>query len=136
MLAKSHVERGLAVGVNLSAAVIARAKQVLGHVLIDLGRPRAAFAAYQEALTLHEDLGGPNSATIAEVYETIARAYTELDEVDQAFAYLEKATAIHNAHGPSKMSRTIAIRALTCLRAGVADALAALHGCWRLQGMT
>lgn len=128
---------GLRVSDNLPAAVAARAKRVLGHVLIDRARPRAALATYQEALTLNEGLEGPNSTAVAEAYVSIACAYIELEDVEQAFAYLEKATAIHMAHDPRKTSRTFAVRAMACLRAGDADeALAALHERWRLQGMT
>jgi hypothetical protein len=87
--------------------------------------------------SLHEGLEGPNPAAVAEACETVARAYTELGEVGQAFAYLNKAAVIHTAHDPSTMSGVLAIRALACLRAGAGDdALAALHLCWLLQGMT
>ncbi|KAK4043575.1 P-loop containing nucleoside triphosphate hydrolase protein [Parachaetomium inaequale] len=135
--AKSFVESGLGVGENLAAAVRAQARRLLGNIFMDLARPRAALAEYERALALREALDGPDSPAVANVCDSIACAYTELDDVDQAFEYLKRATRIHNALDRSNMSRTLAIRAMTCLRAGVPDdALAALRECWRLQGMT
>lgn len=68
---------------------------------------------------------------------SIACSLTEAGDTDQAFIWLDKATAIHNAHDPSQLARTLAIRSMTCLRAGPAEnALSALHECWKLQGMS
>ena len=64
-------------------------------------------------------------------------ALTEMGDIDQAFAILDKAVAIHNANDPSRMARTNAILAMTHLRAGNAEqALKAIQDCWRLQDMT
>ena len=57
--------------------------------------------------------------------------------VTEAFQYLSKATAIHNAHNPLHMARTYAIYAMTHLRAEQPnEALAALKKCWQLQNLT
>lgn len=109
----------------------------MGHASLDLAQPRSALASYEKALCLREKLEAPDSPPIADVCDSIACAYTEAGDVDRALAQLEKATAIHEAHDPSKMARTLAIRAMTYLRAGRADeALDAICECWRLQDMT
>lgn len=55
----------------------------------------------------------------------------------QALETLDKAKAIHLSNDPKRMSRTLAIYAMTYLRAGKPDeALQALESCWELQGMT
>ena len=109
----------------------------MGHVFVDIAQPQAAITAYKHALALREALDPPESPPIADVCDSVACAYTEAGDIEQAFAYLQRATDIHNAHDPSKMSRTLAIRALTCLRAGQTDAaLDAIRQCWALQNMT
>ncbi|KAK4120820.1 hypothetical protein N657DRAFT_658182 [Parathielavia appendiculata] len=108
-----------------------------GPPLLDLARLPAALAAYQQALAIREQLEGAASTGVADVCDSVACAYTELGDVDQATAYLDRATAIHHAYDPSNMSRTLAIRALACLRAGEAErSLDAIRECWRLQGLT
>lgn len=79
--------------------------------------PYAALATYK-ALQLREKLHGPDSPPVADVCDSVACSCTEAGDVKRAFEYLGRATAIHNAHDPSKMMRTLAIRAMTCLRAG------------------
>ncbi|KAB5575359.1 tpr repeat-containing protein [Coniochaeta sp. 2T2.1] len=87
--------------------------------------------------SIRERIEAPESPPIADVYDSVACAYTEAGDVDTAFVFLDRATAIHNAHDPSKMARTLAIQSLACLRAGLPDqALTAIQECWRLQGMT
>lgn len=104
---------------------------------MDLAQPDAALAAYRKTLELRQKLDGVESPPMADVYDSIACCYTVTGDVEQAFEYLEKATAIHNAHDPSKMTDTLAIRAITCLRAGrPEDALAAIRECWHLRGVT
>ena len=74
---------------------------------------------------------------IADVYDSIACAYTEIGDVAQALEILDKAKAIHLGSNPGPMSRILAIYAMTYLRAGKPDdALQALEGCWDLQGKT
>lgn len=136
-LAKSFFEFGLSIDEGVSGPVAAQAHRLLGHVFLDLGQPHAALAAYKKTLELREKLNGVGSPPVADVCDSVACSYTEVGDVEQAFEYLEKATAIHNAHDPSKVMRTLSIRAMTCLRAGQPeDALAAIRECWRLQGMT
>lgn len=122
----------------LSGSIAAQAHRLLGHVSLDLAHPRAALAAYQQALALRSALEpAPDTPPIADICDSIACAYTEAGDTDSAFGYLERATAIHQAHDPSMMSRTLAIRAMTCLRAGEAgSALEAIRACWALQDMT
>jgi tetratricopeptide (TPR) repeat protein len=74
---------------------------------------------------------------IADVYDSIACAYTEIGDTSKAFAYLDKAKAIHLANDPDRMARTSAIYAVTYLRAGQpGEALKATRKCWELQGLT
>lgn len=136
-IAKSFFEFGLSIDEDVSGPGAAQARRLLGHVFLDLARPHAALAAYKTTLALRQKLDGVHSPPVADVCDSVACSYTEVGDVEHAFEYLEKATAIHNAHDPSKMSRTLAIRAMTCLRAGQPeDALASIRECWRLQGMT
>lgn len=68
--------------------------------------------------------------------DSLACANIEAGDTAAATALLDRATAIHEAHDPSRMSRTLAIRAMNCLRMGDAEAaLDALNRCWKLQGM-
>jgi tetratricopeptide (TPR) repeat protein len=134
-LARTFFEYALKIDATISPLITAQAYRLLGHLSIDLARPRAALAAYQQALTLREQLEGAESPGVADVCDSVACALTELGDVAQASPYLDRATAIHNAHDPTKMSRTLAIRALACLRGGQAeDSLEAIRECWRLQG--
>lgn len=101
-----------------------------------MAQPKVALSAYKKALMVREQIEEPKSPPIADVYESIACSYTELGEVSEAFEYLSKAAAIHRTHNPLHMARTEAIYAMTYLRAGQpAEALTALHRCWRLQGL-
>ncbi|KAK0702012.1 tpr repeat-containing protein [Lasiosphaeria miniovina] len=135
--ALSFFEFGLRIDDGLSGSIAAQAHRLLGHISLDLSQPRAGLAAYEQALALREKLEAPESPPIADVCDSIACAYTEAGNVESAFSYLERATAIHNAYDPSKMSRTLAIRAMTCLRASQAEeALDAIRACWGLQKMT
>ena len=122
---------------DVSGLISAQAHRLLGHVFLDLARPHAALAAYKRTLELRQELDGVDAPPVADVCDSVACSYTEIGNIEQAFEYLEKATTIHNTHDPSKMMRTLAIRAMACLRAGhPGDALAAIRECWRLQGKT
>src|SRR5271169_5158064 len=102
----------------------------------DLSRPRAALEAYQETLAARLKHSDPSSPVIADVYYSIACAYTEIGNMSEAFGYLDKAKAIHLANNPNRMARTSAIYAMTYLRAGQLDqALQAMRKCWELQGL-
>jgi tetratricopeptide (TPR) repeat protein len=111
------------------------AVRLLGHIGLDLVRQRIALQEYQETLATRLKNHDLSSPMIADVYDSIACAYTEIGDVSQAFEYLEKATAIRLANDPNRMFRTSAIFAMTYLRAGQPDqALEALRQCWKLQG--
>lgn len=102
-----------------------------------MAQPKFALSAYQEALKARISLDGPNSPSVANVYDSIACSYTEQGNVQEALEYLSKAVDIHNANNPLHMSRTQAIYAITYLRAGEPEkALYALRHCWDLQGLT
>ncbi|KAJ3544311.1 hypothetical protein NM208_g3129 [Fusarium decemcellulare] len=136
-LAKSFFEFGLSIDEDISGPIAAQAHRLLGNVFLDLAQPRAALSTYKKTLELREKVDGYDSPPVADVCNSIACAYTEAGEVEHAFEYLEKATTIHNSHDPGKMMRTLAIRSMTCLRAGQPEnALTAIRECWRLQGMT
>lgn len=133
----SVFEFGLRLDIDRCSAICAQAYRLLGHIALDLARPREALSAYQKALEARQKLEEPNSPPIADVYDSIACSYTEIGDVSQAFEYLSKAADIHHAHNPLRMARTQAIYAMTYLRAGQPDkALAALTECWRLQNLT
>lgn len=111
--------------------------RLLGHVALDVAQPKAALEAYNETLAARLKLVSANDPVIANVYDSIACALTEMGDIVQAFAILDKAVEIHNANDPSRMARTNAILAMTHLRAGNAEqALKAIQDCWRLQDMT
>jgi tetratricopeptide (TPR) repeat protein len=135
--ALSFFNFGLSLGVDRSGPICNPAVRLLGHIALDLSQPRAALEAYQETLTARLKHSDPNSPVIADVYDSIACAYTEVGDVSKAFAYLDKAKAIHFANDPNRMARTSAIYAMTYLRAGQPDqALESIKKCWELQGLT
>ncbi|EFW99250.1 tpr repeat-containing protein [Grosmannia clavigera kw1407] len=137
LLARAFFETGLSIDDDSNSPVVAQAYRYLGHISVDLAHPRAGLAAYKQALTVREAIELPDSPPIADVYDSIACAYTEAGDIHNAFDFVDRATAIHNAHDPSKMSRTLAIRSMACLRDGQADnALDAIQQCWKLQDMT
>ena len=108
----------------------------MGHVLLDLARPRAALNAYREALAIRQKVDGPDTPAVADVYDSIACCHVEMGDVTQANQYIARAIAIHEACDSSKRSRTEAVRALALLRAKLPqEALVALQTCWELQGL-
>jgi tetratricopeptide (TPR) repeat protein len=110
---------------------------MLGHVALDVAQPRVALKAYQNALAARLKLFDSKDPKIADVYDSISCAYTEIGDVAQALEILDKSKAIHLSNNPRRMSRTLAIYAMTYLRAGKPDeALQALKDCWDLQGKT
>lgn len=109
----------------------------MGHVYLDMAQPHAALDAYKMALTLREFINGVESTAVADVCDSVACSYTEIGDTDNAFKYLQRATDIHNSNDPNKMTRTLAIEAMTYLRAGKPDeSLATISKCWQLQGKT
>ncbi|KAI1294398.1 hypothetical protein F5Y03DRAFT_372923 [Xylaria venustula] len=136
-LARSFFEYGLDLNIDKNSVIAAQAFRLLGHISLDLARPRAALKAYQDALAARRQIEKPESPPIADVYDSIACSLTEIGNVVEATEYLNRAMAIHAAHDPLKRCRTEAIRALTFLRAGQPDkSLEALQVCWGLQGLT
>lgn len=136
-LARSFVEFGLGVSIDRSSAIAAQAYRLMGNILLDLARPRAALEAYSAALSIRQKIQEPESPEIADVYDSIAYSLTEIGDVVQAMKYISKAMSIHHAHDPLKRGRTEAIRALAYLRAKQPqEALEALQTCWELQGLT
>ncbi|KAI0387825.1 tpr repeat-containing protein [Hypomontagnella monticulosa] len=134
---RKFFEFGLDAKINPLGPNAAQAYRLLGHISLDMARPNAALEAYRKALAIRQKLEEPDSPPIADVYDSIACSYTEAGRTTDAFEFVEKATTIHLRHDASKMARTEAIRALTCLRAGQADeSLEALRRCWELQGLT
>ncbi|KAI9853128.1 MAG: hypothetical protein M1824_001541 [Vezdaea acicularis] len=136
-IALSFFNFGLSLGIDRSGPMCNPAIRLLGHVALDLSRPKAAVEAYQETLLARLKHSSPDSPAIADVYDSIACAYTEIGDVVKAFEYLDKAKDIHFSNDPNSMARTSAIYAMTYLRAGQPDqALKALQKCWELQGLT
>lgn len=80
---------------------------------------------------------GPDDDSIADVYDSIACSYTEMNDLTKAYEYLDKAKEIRLAKKSERMARTNAIYAMTHLRAGKTDlALKALKDCWSKQNLT
>ncbi|KAI9841861.1 MAG: hypothetical protein M1837_000331 [Sclerophora amabilis] len=135
--AQSFFTFGLSLDVDREGPICNPAVRLLGHIALDMAQPRTALAAYNEALAARLKLVGPDDPIIADLYDSIACSYTEMDNTTKAFEYLDKASRIHHAKDPQKMGRTNAIFAMTFLRAGKPDqALGALKDCWRLQDLT
>ncbi|KAH0545465.1 hypothetical protein FGG08_000466 [Glutinoglossum americanum] len=135
--ARSFFIYGLSLGVNRGGPTCNPAIRLLGHVALDMAQPEAALKAYYETLAARLELVESDSPEIANVYDSIACSYTEMNNVEQAFEYLEKAMRIHDAKGPQGRARTCAILAMTHLRARNPDqALEALKECWQLQNLT
>lgn len=110
---------------------------MLGHIALDVAQPKVALNAYQKTLEARLKLFDSNNPQIADIYDSIACAYTEIGDVTEALVILDKSKAIHLSNDPKCMARTLAIYAMTYLRAGKPDeALQALKSCWELQGMT
>ncbi|KAE9371884.1 hypothetical protein N431DRAFT_508825 [Stipitochalara longipes BDJ] len=128
---------GLSLGLDPEGPTCNPAVRMLGNVALDVAQPRVALKAYQNTLAARLKLFGSSHPQIANVYDCIACAYTEIGEVAQALEILEKAKAIHLSKNPKGMSRTLAIYAMTYLRAGKPDeALQGLKDCWDQQGKT
>ena len=135
--ARSFIEFGLSLGVDRDDELCNPAVRLLGHIALDMAQPKAALEAYNETLAARLKFVSAHDPTIANIYDSVACALTEIGDQFQAFAILDKAVAIHNANDPNRMARTDAILAMTHLRAGNAkQALEAIKHCWRLQGMT
>ena len=128
-------EYGLKLDINLTSLLSAQAYRLLGHIALDLARPRTALAAYKKALAAKEVLEEPNSPPIAAVYDSIACSLTETGNTAEALEWLIKADAIALAHASKRSARTMAIYAMTYLRADQPEkALESLLECWKLQG--
>lgn len=135
--ARSFFDFGLSLDVDREDDICNPAVRLLGHIALDMAQPKAALDAYNETLAARLKLVPPDDPAIADVYDSIACALTEMADTVQACDYLERAVAIHKTKDPSRMARTDAILAMTYLRAGSADrALMAIRDCWRLQSMT
>ncbi|KAH7323125.1 P-loop containing nucleoside triphosphate hydrolase protein [Stachybotrys elegans] len=136
-LAKVFFEFGVGLAKDISSTTAAQAHRYMGHVHVDLAQPQAALMAYNKALHLRKQQHGSDSPPVADVYDSVACAYAEGGDTEHAFEYLNRAKMIHNAHDQTKMTRTLAIRAMTHLRAGKpGEAQAAIQICWRLQNTT
>ncbi|MCJ1335340.1 hypothetical protein MMC09_000608 [Bachmanniomyces sp. S44760] len=135
--ARLFFDFGLSLDVDREDDICNTAVRLLGHIALDMAQPKAALVAYNETLSARLKLVPSDDPAIADVYDSIACAHTETGDTTQAYKYLDKAIAIHEAKDPSRMARTDAILAMTHLRAGSADqALTAIKDCWRLQNKT
>ena len=136
-MARSFFDFGLSLDVDREDETCNPAVRLLGHIALDMAQPRAALDAYNETLAARLKLVPSDDPAIADVYDSIACALTEMGDTGQAFKTLKKAVEIHKANNPDRMARTDAILAMTYLRAGSPDqALEAIKDCWRLQNMT
>lgn len=134
---RSYFQYAFSLEIDREGPVCNPAIRLLGHISLDLAQPRAALEAYNETLRARLRLVGPDDDSIADVYDSIACSYTEMDDVTKAYEYLDKAKEIRLAKKSERMARTNAIYSMTHLRAGKPDlALEALKDCWRKQNLT
>ncbi len=134
---RSYFNYALSLKVDREGPICNPAIRLLGHVVLDLAQPRAALEAYNEALATRLRLVEPDDDSIADVYDSIACSYTEMNDVTGAYEYLDKAKEIRLAGNSERMARTNAVYAMTHLRAGKPDlALEALKDCWQKQNLT
>ena len=135
--ARSFLEFGLSLEVDREGPICNPAVRLLGHIALDLAQPRAALEAYKETLAARLKLVDENDPAIADVYDSIACSYTEINDVPNAYACLDKAVKIHEANDPDRMARTLFILSMTHLRAKDPDkALKSLRECWKQQNLT
>ena len=135
--ARSFLKFGLSLDIDREGEMCNRAVRLLGNILMDLAQPRAALEVFQETLALRLKLVSPDDPLIANVYDSIACSYTEMDKANKALEYLDMANEIHLACDPKGMSRTKACYAMAHMRAKDYDrALSALEDCWHLQNRT
>jgi len=120
-LARRFVSFGIKASQGLPLAPIAQAHRLLGHISLELGRPRAALLAYSKALNTVLELTSadpPSTAMIAagDILNCIACCLLEIDNFAAALQTISWSASIHNAHNPDGMSRTHAVRALAYLQ--------------------
>lgn len=137
MAGRSFFKYALSLDVDRKGSICTPAIRLLGHISLDLAQPRAALEAYNETLGARLRLVGPDDDTVADVYDSIARSYTEMNSLRKAYEYLGKAKEIRLAKKSERIARTHAIYAMTHLRARKPDlALEALKDCWHKQDLT
>ncbi|KAF2744655.1 TPR-like protein [Sporormia fimetaria CBS 119925] len=135
--AKSFFDYGLSLDIDPNSRISAQAYRILGHIGLDLAQPRAALTAYHKALEVRKQIEEPNSPAIAEVYDSIACSYCEINDAPKALEYLAKSDEINFAHHGKTTGRTQAIYSLAYLRGGPPEkALESLLLCWKLQDKT
>jgi len=120
-LARRFVSFGIKASQGLPLAPIAQAHRLLGHISLELGRPRAALLAYSKALNTVLELTSadpPSTAMIAagDILNCIACCLLEIDNFAAALQTISWSASIHNAHNPDGMPRTHAVRALAYLQ--------------------
>ncbi|CAH0034583.1 unnamed protein product [Clonostachys rhizophaga] len=135
-------------GARMTHDFLSRTYTLQGHALLDLARPRAALVSFKGVLQIEEDRYGPNSMAVAKVCDSIAYAYTEIGDADQASVFLHRADAIYADKAPYfdtedadkkpyMTPRARPIQSLVHLRAGQVDeAISSLRRFWGERQMT
>jgi tetratricopeptide (TPR) repeat protein len=120
---------------DLPVSLVVEAHYLLGHICLDLSRPRAALIAYKKALDMVD-----KSATTSDAVDflnCIARCHVELGDIKEASGALDRASSIQMAPDADQRRHTHIVWANVYLHTNrPALALQALRKAWALQGTT
>jgi tetratricopeptide (TPR) repeat protein len=106
----------------------AETRNNLAVVLIDAGQPSDAHKYLDQAGRVFETLG--EYASIAQVWDTRARAYFKQGAVDEALEVaLKSVEYLRTADEPRLLSESLATLSLVCEAKRIADALIQAEGC-------
>ncbi|KAK0645828.1 hypothetical protein B0T16DRAFT_457821 [Cercophora newfieldiana] len=130
---------GTETSLDLPVMLAAQGHRLLGHILLDLARPRDAVLSYTNALHLVLELHptDPPCGVIAQILDSIALCLLEVGDVAGAFQALQWAMPIHRTHNSDRMAHPHFVRAMVYLRSGnPSRALEELSDSWASRGTT
>lgn len=99
----------------------ASAVDLSGLLQLDNAHPSAALEEFEIALKIREAILGPDDAFIASSFNNIALAYTELNELSQAYCYHSKAIDIRLRTNSDRIGNSYSNMSSTLLRMGKPD---------------
>ncbi|CAG9994310.1 unnamed protein product [Clonostachys byssicola] len=134
-------------GARMTPDFLSRMYTLQGHAQIELCHPRAALATLKRVLQIEEDRYGPKSMGVAKACDSIAYAYTEIGNTNEASVFIRRADAIYadkaryfgteGAQQSNMTPRAQAIHSLVHLRAGrIDEAISTLRKFWSERHMT
>ena len=94
---------------------------LLGLLHLDNAQATKAMTQFQEALRIRQNLLGPDDAFIASSLNNIGIAYTEMNNLTQAFAFHQRAIDIRLRTNSDRIGNSYSNMASTLLRMGKAD---------------